>query len=231
MTYNRQGIQLPYGNYQRRFERFVGFRVYVLKSWGEKHDDPDFDIDDPTRNLVAIDESDSIRWIVEAIDPPSDTNEPHHEKLYNLDGRVISKTNTGQFYEIDTNTGAIVDSWAETEFTVADEVLEFDGPLYQIEFYNGVYVIQRGGDLYGIDESGTVIWKRVDEVGWILEPDEETFTVTHHESRGRGDFWYEYELDVETGEIHNVNDKPEKFLGEIVDRPVPGTDTDPERCS
>jgi len=212
----RRGVNLPYPNYRWRESRFDDVTVYVLETWGEQLDDPDFEIDDQSRNLVAITDAGNVRWVVESVDGTT-TGGIYHEDLYKLNDRLVSKANTGRFYEIDPETGVILDSWPQDEFKIADEVFEFDRPVGNVEVYDGVYIVKAGHHLFGIDESGGLRWKRDDgDTNWRLELDEGGVSLVTAEDRGRETFWYDYELDVHTGEVHNVNDDPEKFLGETV---------------
>lgn len=186
----------------------------MLESWRKKSSDPDFDPDDPTRNVVAFDPSDEVVWVVEPVTPPADAEEYFHERIQSLDDRLVSRTNTGVFYELDLATGETLDSWASDQYTIGGRRHEFEGRVRSVRYDDGVYLVVTGANVVGISDDGTTLWRRPIEREW------RALSVggpgALRSRKGGAGPNYDLAVDLESGEVVHTSGfgKPDSF-GEL----------------
>lgn len=190
------GLRLPWP--KNRLVKVEGYHVYTLKSWKEKTDAPDFDPGDPTRNVVATDAEYDVAWVVEAAET-SPGEETYHERVRDVDGRLVSETRKGTFYELDPATGEIVDAWDTDEFVIGGERIEFGGDVRSVRHDGETVFLVTTEHMWGYTDEGELIWKRSICEDWRTIGEGGPGGIRARRG-GAGPDW-DLEIDIETGEI------------------------------
>lgn len=190
-------VVLPY---PRHIQRRVGdLEVYALKVWKDRTDDPDFDIPCPEANVAAFNLDATLQWTVEPISPSSSDETVYYNELYNLGGRLVSKANTGQFFEIALDSGSIADHWESDQFKIDEMLLEFSGEVTGVQSHEQYIFLITTEHLYVITDDADPVWRRPVQREWFTYSHYEPFTVRAHPS-GAGPT-YDVTLDPQTGEV------------------------------
>lgn len=175
--------------------------ILTLYATDDGVSEPDVTIDERGRNVLRVRQDCQIRWIVEA--PPSSSGDEHHEMVYVLGDRIVSKSDEGIYHEISPSTGNVVDSWPGTAFKIGESLIEFDGNVSQPRCHQGTYFLRVKADpdscdLYAFDSDATELWHRRDRYDWMVEAGESGLVVRDHVGR-RAD--YVFRLDSDTGVV------------------------------
>ncbi|WP_157525856.1 hypothetical protein [Halorientalis sp. IM1011] len=159
--------------------------------------DPDIEVPED-RNVVAITPDCTHAWTVESLRDPD--TEQYYRRSYLLGSRVILRSKTGHFYEIDPETGERLADWPETEFQFADRTVSFaPAEVGPPEWYDGKIIFRTSDSMmYGFEPDGTKLWERETEADWHLEAGEEKFGLWIEPRMGMK---MEFRLDTETGKI------------------------------
>jgi len=159
------------------------------------NEERDFELEDPKRNIVAIDESAEVVWIVS--DPPrrsnsADTNFYYY--IFSLLGNLYARDIDNRIYMINPKDGTVTQSFDEGILPIGDMAVSVDGRISKvIEFDDKILV--SAGNLYGFDTDGTELWRDEERRGMIYKDGEILL-----EKRQRGPRTKEmYRLDPDTG--------------------------------
>lgn len=171
------------------------------------NDSASFELISERRNVLGFSES-GHEWHVEPA--PDDRSDPEHvgyRRLIQIEDSVYVQYITDRPYEINHQTGKLVDSWASDCLPLGDRVVNLTGTLHELhEDDDRIYVRTRDGehDFVCFDKSGERLWASDDWHGTLhLEDD-----LYEYEEQGpRTCSWYR--LDKDTGERIEEVEKPD----------------------
>jgi len=171
--------------------------VLQLVATSDGFSNPDVRVTDE-RNVVGITPNCTHAWTIEPLRDPD--TEQYYLRSYRLGSRVILRSKTGYFYEIDPETGERLADWPETEFQFADRTVSFaPAEVGPPEWYDGKIIFRTSDSMmYGFEPDGTKLWERETEADWHLEAGEEKFGLWIEPRMGMK---MEFRLDTETGKI------------------------------
>jgi len=180
---------------------------------------PDFPPPPAHRNVVHLGPDGDVEWTIDPL-PGVGTTDYRHEVLWMVGNRLLTLPSLDEvgFVEVNPATGAVLDTWARTEFKVDDVVVSFgDERVQYVVWYDETYVVQTTSFpeytdddewqkyyLYGIDGDGTQRW-RSDTRPWGIRKTDDGVFLHDEPNMGRHVI---RRLDVDTGEIEAVDDGP-----------------------
>ncbi|WP_415378736.1 hypothetical protein [Halosimplex sp. TS25] len=119
------------------------------------------------RNVVRIGPDGDVEWVVDVCEAHRvDAVSYSHERIHAIGDRLVTAADTGHFFELDTDTGAIIDHWPESAFRIGGESIEMPYPVEHVARVGAVTVLaansysDAGGRIAGFDEDGTNRWER-----------------------------------------------------------------------
>lgn len=209
-------IRLPA---EARAPRVYGDRLLIsLKLSVDGATDPSFEIEDPTRNLVAVTPDCRLDWLVESA-PPEFGARCRHKHFVLFEDRLLTRFGyRSPFCEIDPETGEILDSWGASEFTVAGTTREFDSPVTDVRRFDGKWILNTdGGAIFAIDERGELLWEFDDGNDWLLGHEGGTFYLFFDGGGRRPTSKKKFEFDPDDAEIVRSVNAPEWLADEVLD--------------
>ena len=179
--------------------------------------DPTFEVDDQTRDLVAVTPDCDIDWIVEAT-PSALTEENRHRTVEFLSGRVLTKPlSKTHFFEVDGDTGEVVDHWPNTEFVVDGQRYEFDSAVTDFRSFEDRTLLNTAeGRIYGFDSDGNLLWEFDDGHKWLLAPGDDRFHLYFTEGGRIPYSKMKFEFDTERGEIVRSVNAPDMIVEKVL---------------
>lgn len=167
----------------------------------DRHEDCDFDLPDPGRNIVALDSAGEFVWTVS--DPPRETESTeinYYQDIFTISGNLYARDTEKRIYEIDPGTGKVERSFDSGILPIKDSNIPVDGWLVKvIEFDDKIFA--RTGEaeqysLYGFDRQGTELWRSEKRRGMIYRDEDILMEKVSHGPRTKNF----YRLDPDTGE-------------------------------
>lgn len=116
---------------------------------------PNFEIEDPSQNLLRISSDCSVVWAAESAEEA--LAGAHHEESWCVGDRLITTTSDGRFTELDPETGSLVRSWDGSAFVVAGESLDLGDEVDGIEWVDGTTIVRAGDAFFWIRDDGTCL--------------------------------------------------------------------------
>lgn len=213
-------------------EIYDSLTVFVLDVERRNPKGSDFTLPSPIQNLVAITHDCELCWTVSR--PPENPDRAesgYHRRLWKLGDRLVSKAGRepSRHHEIELSSGEIVRTWDKDEFGIADELLELDGAISQVQLTEDVYLIETAESLYGFDTEGNRLWRkprdyRLRELDtprptngdrWNLAQDfgsgDEQY-VWAMKYQGRNPQRYNYRIDLRTGKFVEAQNGPSSWV-------------------
>ncbi|PSP32493.1 hypothetical protein BRC64_06660 [Halobacteriales archaeon QH_10_67_22] len=133
--------------------------VLSLSPKHESDSDPDFEIPDWNRNVIGIGPDCEVDWFVEE---PGDAMAPedYHASLWTVSDRVLTQTvKANRMFELDGETGAILDHWPEDVFVVDGVHHDFVGEINNImQLQKKTLVDADQSVLYCFGTDGQQLW-------------------------------------------------------------------------
>lgn len=142
--------------------------VFVMTDEGET---ADVAVPRRERNLLRIEPTCEAGWVVEVSEPHASEGEGYeHDRFHVLRDRLVTEADTGRFFEVDPESGAIEHSWPSTSFRLRGRRVDFDHEVANAIDADGVTVVvtwANGDDrtrrsksyVYGFDEDGEKLWE------------------------------------------------------------------------
>ena len=145
-----------------------GNRVFVaIRMEKDGAADPTFEVDNPTRDLVAITPDCRVDWIVKETPSLLETDK-RHRVIVPVHDRLLTRTaQGGHFFEVDPETGDVVDDWKASEFVINGKSHQLGSRATIISAVrNKTIVNTKNGALFGFDADGTHLWTYHDDFDW-----------------------------------------------------------------
>jgi len=211
-------VQLPHELVQ--WETTENVAVAVIEGWAKHREsirealdipepEADFEIPDEERNVVGFDTSGSLLWIIEG---PSDklADEPtYYHSVYSTNDNLWARNKNGFSYQLDEQTGNILEMIPANHLHLGGELIEFEGgdvdkllkhdDLIIVLLDNSNYDDPESRNIFAFTRDGEQLW----QIGENTEQAFPTFSNIYEED---GELWavnmngYDYRLDWETGE-------------------------------
>jgi len=204
------------------YETFDSRLVLVLWPDHDGQSDPDFPLPDGTRNVVAVGSNCGHEWTVEAV-PSAEyhwngSSVDRHDTLWNVHGRLITKTlHTDRFFELDLETGTVLDQWAGNEYRAGGETHEFEGEVTDLTVFGSVVAVTVEQQVvYGFDADGRQLWRRDDGRTWRVGEDENGPILFNDPGRGPN---AKFVLDPETGALVEHVFGPDDVAADVLGDP------------
>lgn len=155
--------------------RILDGKVVILvdSSSLDRHEDSDFDLPEPGRNILALDSTGDVVWTVSEAPPETDSADTNrYVYLFTVMGDLYARDVDKQISEIDPNDGRVTQSFDSSILPLGDERIHLAGWIVKVvEFEDHVIVGCAGPDhhtLYGFDTDGTQLWKADERRGTVF---------------------------------------------------------------
>lgn len=177
--------------------------------------DPDFELEDPYRNVVGFDAEARLQWIIPQAshEPPAD-DEPYYISLWTVDGELWVRNKTRKAYRVDPADGELLEAVPANQMRLGDRTIEFDRGWVDTVCHHEEFVAvmldgaghpgPSGKNVYVFDSDGTERWWVGDRLDENAPSDGPPFTNIWIDD---GDLWgyaidgYAYRFELETGEL------------------------------
>lgn len=205
-----------------RHEPFESRLVLLLWPDHDSQTDPDFSLPDGTRNVVAVAPDCTHEWTVEAVPSAeyrwSGSSVDRHDELWNVHGRLVTKTlHSDRFFELDPETGAVLDQWARNEYKAGGKTHEFEGEVTDLVVFGPVVVVNIEQQVvYGFDAEGRQLWRRDDGRTWLVGENEADPILVDIQGRGPNS---KFVLDPETGALTEHLFGPDDVAADVLGEP------------
>ena len=160
--------------------------------------DHDFEIDNPSRNVVALTPTGERKWVIESI--ATGDEDSYHRNLWTVQSRYLTGHTDGNF-EFDPESGEILEAWSKTELPIDGSIVDLSGTVQQLfEFNDAIFVRCTDAThiLYAFEADGTERWRSdADERRGLLSVEDGHLWEQLAVNRTTD---HRYRLDPETGE-------------------------------
>jgi outer membrane protein assembly factor BamB len=149
------------------------------------------------RNLVGIGPGPTHRWSVE---PPCGPESERYKGIDILGDRIIARSDTNHFHDVDPETGEILADWSNDRFVFGSETVTFGGAhVKAIRWFDGKVILKTTDEkLYGFNPDGHQLWDRELQTNWVLNPQDDEFAMWIEPTRGKK---MVVRLNTDTGKI------------------------------
>jgi len=173
--------------------------------------DPDFELPERGRNVFSFTPECELEWFVEE---PGDamTPEDYHASLWTVADRVLTQTvEANRMFELDGETGAILDHWPEDVFVHRGIRHSLDDDIRAVTEVTGKpLVYDHDSVLHCFGDDGHQLWELhlIDGGAWQFADRDGQLKMRHVGGRGYDSV---FTVDAETGEILEQTTGPEHF--------------------
>lgn len=132
--------------------------------------DPDFELDNSHRNVVAFDAHAALKWeIPEAPDDlPDDDGEPYYLSLWTADGDLWVRNKNRRAYRVDPDSGTLLENVPANHLRLGGKTIEFDhGWVGKVLHHDDVVAVMletsdhpdpEGKNIYVYNSDGNELW-------------------------------------------------------------------------
>lgn len=148
---------------------------------GHRKRDPDFELGNPFRNVVAFDLVGDLLWeIPEPPHPAQEDDEPYYKSVWTADDELWVRNKNQRSYRVDPADGTLLEDIPADQFRLGGQTIEFDrGWVDQVIHHDDLVIVRLDGsghpgpsgkNIYVFDQDGTRRWW----IGERLAEDPET---------------------------------------------------------
>jgi len=191
-------LDVPFKSY-----KIVDGGLVLLTTETGSIDGGTFTIPRDEQNVVRLDPTLELDWVVDVDEDHAERVDGYeHKQFFCVGDRVIPKTDSGRFFEIDPASGAIDRSWGSGEFVVGDAQFALRAPIQSVREDTETVYLLATSSAYGttacaVDSDGVERWRYTDSTdAFEIVPDGDTVTIVRGRSKN-------VVLDAETGERLN----------------------------